>query len=67
MRNANPAYIPRNHRVEAMIQSAYTQDFEPLNELTAVLSTPYSEQTGFEHYADPPTEDQRVKATFCGT
>jgi uncharacterized protein YdiU (UPF0061 family) len=67
MRNANPAYIPRNHRIEEMIQAAYLQDYEPLNKLMSVLSQPYSEQAGFEHYAQAPTEDQRVKATFCGT
>jgi len=67
MRKANPAYIPRNHRVEEMIQAAYLQDYEPLNKLMAVLSKPYSEQSGFEHYAHAPTEDQKVKATFCGT
>jgi len=67
MRNANPAYIPRNHRIEEMIQAAYLQDYEPLNKLMSVLSQPYSEQAGFEHYAQAPTEEQRVKATFCGT
>jgi uncharacterized protein YdiU (UPF0061 family) len=65
---ANPAYIPRNHRVEAMIQAAVDQgDFAPFEELLQVLSSPFDDQPGFEHYQQPPSSDERVLATFCGT
>ena len=68
MRAVNPAYIPRNHRVEAMIRAAVENgDFEPFEELLALLSNPYEEQCGFEHYTAPPQEHERVQATFCGT
>jgi uncharacterized protein YdiU (UPF0061 family) len=68
MRAVNPAYIPRNHRVEAMIRAAVeNDDFEPFEELLALLSNPYEEQCGFEHYTAPPQEHERVQATFCGT
>ena len=40
MRLANPAFIPRNHRVEAIIQAAVSRtDFAPFEALVAVLST----------------------------
>jgi uncharacterized protein YdiU (UPF0061 family) len=68
MRRANPCFIPRNHRIEAVIEAASTrQDFAPFNELMTVLSAPYEEQPAFATYADPPPPDQRVYRTFCGT
>lgn len=64
----NPAYIPRNHRVEAVIRAAVEEeDFAPFHELVAVLSNPYETQPAHAHYADPPAEEERVFRTFCGT
>jgi len=68
MRRANPAFIPRNHRVEAAIQAATVRDdFAPFHELVTVLSKPYDDQPGFARYADPPQPGERVHRTFCGT
>jgi serine/tyrosine/threonine adenylyltransferase len=67
MRSKNPAFIPRNHRVEAVIQAAVSDDFAPFEELLTVLSKPYDDQPEFAAYADPPEPDQRVHQTFCGT
>ena len=68
MRSANPVFIPRNHRVEAVIQAAVNHDdFAPFEELLTVLSKPYEDQPAFAGYADPPEPHQRVLQTFCGT
>ncbi|MEA2464949.1 MAG: serine/tyrosine/threonine adenylyltransferase [Acidobacteriota bacterium] len=68
MRKANPAYIPRNHRVEAVIRAAVDKDdLRPFEELLTVLSQPYDDQPELAQYASPPQEDQRVLQTFCGT
>jgi len=68
MRKVNPAFIPRNHRVEAVIEAAVNRDdFALFEELLAVLSKPYDDQPEFSAYADPPEPDQRVLQTFCGT
>lgn len=68
MRAVNPAFIPRNHRVEAVIQAAMNNDdYTPFEELLSVLSNPYQDQPEFAAYADPPMPDQRVLRTFCGT
>jgi serine/tyrosine/threonine adenylyltransferase len=68
MRQVNPAYIPRNHRVEQMIVAAVERgDFAPFEELLAVLSQPYQEQPAFAAYANPPQPHERVLQTFCGT
>ena len=61
MRRVNPAFIPRNHRIEAVIQAAVgAQDFSLFEQLSAVLSRPYDAQPGFEPYAEPPQPSERV-------
>jgi serine/tyrosine/threonine adenylyltransferase len=68
MRRVNPAFIPRNHRVEQALEAAMEQeDFAPFAELLDVLARPYENQERFQSYADPPREDERVFQTFCGT
>ena len=67
MRAANPAFIPRNHRVEAALAAADQSDFQPFEELHQVLSQPYRDNPAFERYAMPPAADERVLQTFCGT
>jgi uncharacterized protein YdiU (UPF0061 family) len=68
MRAVNPAFIPRNHRVEAVIQAAVERgDFALFEELLTVLSNPYEDQPAFAHYSEPPEPHQRVYRTFCGT
>ncbi len=68
MHAINPAYIPRNHRVEAVISAAVeTDDFRPFEELLTVLATPFEERAEFAKYAEPPQPHERVMQTFCGT
>jgi uncharacterized protein YdiU (UPF0061 family) len=68
MRTVNPAFIPRNHRVEAVIEAAVNRDdFAPFEELLTVLSKPYEDQPAFAGYAEAPEPHQRVLQTFCGT
>jgi len=68
MREVNPLFIPRNHRVEAAIVAAQERgDFSPFEELRAVLAKPYADRPGLEAYANPPRPDERVLQTFCGT
>lgn len=68
MRAVNPVYIPRNHRVEAIIKAAVErQDFGPFEELLEVLSAPFEDRPRFADYERPPLEHEKVQATFCGT
>jgi uncharacterized protein YdiU (UPF0061 family) len=68
MRAVNPAYIPRNHRVEAVIAAAQESgDFGPFEELLTVLAAPYADRAIFARYAAPPNPDEIVRQTFCGT
>jgi uncharacterized protein YdiU (UPF0061 family) len=68
MRLVNPAVIPRNHRIEAVIVAAVERgDYAPFEELSRILSRPYEEQPSFAAYANPPRPEERVLQTFCGT
>jgi uncharacterized protein YdiU (UPF0061 family) len=68
MQEANPAYIPRNHRVEQVIVAAVERsDFAPFEELSQVLAAPYVERAALAGYANPPRPAERVLQTFCGT
>lgn len=67
MRAVNPAFIPRNHRIEAMIEAAVDRkDFAPFEELLQVLAKPFEDQAPFQRYMDPPQPNERVCQTFCG-
>jgi uncharacterized protein YdiU (UPF0061 family) len=68
MRRVNPAVIPRNHRIEAVIKAAVdAQDFGPFEEMSMVLTQPYQLPEGLKAYADTPQPGERVLRTFCGT
>ncbi len=68
MRAVNPAFIPRNHRVEAALDAASTRnDMAPFNELLALVQRPFDDHPGFEAWMLPPADHERVLATFCGT
>jgi len=68
MRAVNPAFIPRNHRVEQALDAAIDSgDFSPFADLLTVLSRPYEDQPAFAEYANPPQTAERVFRTFCGT
>ena len=68
MRAVNPAFIPRNHQIEAMIQAAVErEDFAPFEQLLLVLAKPFEDKPSFQQYMDPPQPYERVCQTFCGT
>ena len=68
MRKVNPAFIPRNHKVEEALNAAIDDgDFSLFEALNDVLSRPYEEQPAFTAYAQPPKPGEEITATFCGT
>jgi uncharacterized protein YdiU (UPF0061 family) len=67
MHAVNPKFIPRNHRIEEMIQAALIGDFTPFEEILGVVTRPFEEQPGMQRYAEPPRPHERVLQTFCGT
>jgi uncharacterized protein YdiU (UPF0061 family) len=68
MRAKNPAFIPRNHRVEQALNAAIgNNNFAPFEELNQVLQNPYEDQPAHTRYSTPPELNERVLHTFCGT
>lgn len=69
MRAHNPAFIPRNHLVEAALAAAETQDdYTKMEDLLRVLATPYADQPNLsDDYRSPPAAGDHTYQTFCGT
>ena len=64
---SNPAIIPRNHRIEELIQAAVAGDFGPFERIMAALSQPFDPPAEFDDIRAAPKAEERVQATFCGT
>jgi uncharacterized protein YdiU (UPF0061 family) len=67
MNQANPVYIPRNHMVEAALESAAKGDLAPFERLVEVLADPFTERKGLEVFALGAPSDFGPYTTFCGT
>ena len=67
MRAANPAVIPRNHRIEHMIEAAVAGDYAPFERLMEVLTRPWDVDPEAADLRRPPAASEVVRATFCGT
>ncbi len=68
MRLVNPAFIPRNHLVEAALNAAITEEnFAPFEALLDVVSRPYDDRPDLAQYMTPARPEECVTATFCGT
>jgi uncharacterized protein YdiU (UPF0061 family) len=68
MRRANPAFIPRNHRVEEALSAAVERaDYAAFETLLNILSRPFDDQPEFAAFAEPAPEGQGCYQTFCGT
>ena len=65
MRAANPAIIPRNHRIEEMIQAAVDGNRAPFDRLMEALVTPFEDRS--DDLTHPPQPNEVVHQTFCGT
>jgi uncharacterized protein YdiU (UPF0061 family) len=67
MRRHNPAFIPRNHKVEEALLAATTgDDFSVMERLLEVLATPYDHDRDLPAFSAPPAAGEPYR-TFCGT
>ncbi|MCA1773577.1 MAG: YdiU family protein [Halomonas sp.] len=67
MQRANPVVIPRNHRVQEVIDAAVEGDFMPFHTLLAIVTKPFDDSVEARRLAAPATENEQVLRTFCGT
>ena len=66
MRSVNPMVIPRNHKVEEVLNEANNDNIEPLNKFLEILNKPYSEQKNIKEFQLPSSSKEKYQ-TFCGT
>jgi uncharacterized protein YdiU (UPF0061 family) len=68
MRRSNPAFIPRNHKVEEALTAASVHgDVSVLENLLEVVTRPFDYDVSRPDYSTPPAPGERVYQTFCGT
>ena len=67
MRRHNPAFIPRNHKVEeALLAATGSDDFSVMERLLEVLAAPY-DHDGICRCSANPAPSDRFYRTYCGT
>ena len=66
MKTVNPLIIPRNHKVEEVLQAAEKNDLKPITLLIELLKDPYSNKKNIIDYQIPSNSDEKYQ-TFCGT
>lgn len=68
MKKANPAIIPRNHRVEEALEAVIQEDdYSVMHQLMEQLKNPYAYSDAQEEYAQPPEPSDQPYRTYCGT
>ena len=67
MRSVNPIVIPRNHKVEEVLEAANKDDLNPFHDFLKVLEKPYENQEGISEYQSPAPPTDKKYQTFCGT
>ena len=67
MRRHNPAFIPRNHNVEAALVAATVHhDLSVMEQLLDVMASPYDHDRDLPLFSAPGASDRPYR-TFCGT
>jgi uncharacterized protein YdiU (UPF0061 family) len=67
MKRANPCYIPRQHLLEEVIEAAENGNTQPLQDLLAVLQSPYEARAGLEAYAALRPRHLAASALSCSS
>jgi len=67
MRSTNPLVIPRNHKVEEVLEAANSDDLNPANNLLKILKKPYEDKKEISEYQSPAPPSNKIYKTFCGT
>jgi uncharacterized protein YdiU (UPF0061 family) len=68
MRRHNPAFIPRNHKVEEALEAATeAHDFSMMERLMDVLGRPYDYAADRPDFSAPAQKSAARYLTYCGT
>tara|TARA_B100000886_G_scaffold71646_1_gene45770 strand:- start:2885 stop:4339 length:1455 start_codon:yes stop_codon:yes gene_type:complete len=66
MKKNNPIVIPRNHKIEEVLNAAQEDNLKPYLRLLEILKKPYSSREDLKDYQTLSNSDEKYK-TFCGT
>ena len=66
MKKNNPIVIPRNHKIEEVLNAAQEDNLKPYLRLLEILKKPYSSREGLRDYQTLSNLNEKYK-TFCGT
>ena len=66
MKNNNPSIIPRNSKVEEVLNEAEQNNFSSLKKFLEILSDPYTDKEIPDEYKYPALSGKKYQ-TFCGT
>jgi len=67
MRSVNPLIIPRNHKIEEVLEAANNNNLKPMKNLLNILEKPYENQNKIFEYQSPAPISNEKYQTFCGT
>jgi serine/tyrosine/threonine adenylyltransferase len=67
MRRHNPAFIPRNHKVEEALAAANNSDLSVMEKLLEVLRQPFNYERDLPEFSMPAPASCGPYQTFCGT
>jgi serine/tyrosine/threonine adenylyltransferase len=65
MKKNSPTVIPRNHKVEEVLEAANNDNLKPMNDLLNIIKKPYTEQKNIGSF-QYPSKNMNYQ-TFCGT
>ena len=64
----NPVIIPRNHLIELVIKKATEDgDISAASKLVEACANPFDDKIMDSRYSSPPSHEERVYKTYCGT
>ena len=66
MRSVNPLVIPRNRKIEEVLNDANNDNIKPFKEFLEILNNPYLEQKNIKNFQIPSSSKEKYQ-TFCGT
>ena len=67
MARTNPVVIARNHRVAEALKAAEDDNLAPMQILLAALKNPFDQDLRDQELTKPPSAQEEVQQTFCGT
>ncbi|MCX7712866.1 MAG: YdiU family protein [Chthoniobacterales bacterium] len=67
LRSVNPAIIPRNHKINSVLDAAENGNLSPFLQMLEALRDPFEKRANYPEFREPPPPGSPPCVTFCGT